>query len=421
MKERRKDSKNRVLKEGESERKGGTYEYKWRDNKGGRHSVYAKTLEELRDKENDILKDILNGKRVVDKKLTINDFYDRWVQLKRGLKENTFQNYQYMYTQYVQKGFGYTKIHLLKKSDIRAFYIYLHDTLSVKVNTIDNIHTVLHQVLELAVDDGYMQSNPSDNALKELRKAHNAETEKRRALTISQQKIFENFLQTDKEYNHWQPIFTVMLYTGMRVGEICGLRWCDVDFDEGFISVNHTLVLLANRNKGYTKCEFIINTTKTAAGFRQIPMLPIVREALNQERKNQFEAGVACDCVVEGYTDFIFVNRFGKVQHQGTLNKALKRIIRDCNYAQIEKNGETLPPFSCHNLRHTFATRLCEANINIKAIQAMLGHADVSVTLDIYTDATKELKAKEAITLEEYFNSFNKDKVEKATESEEND
>ena len=405
MAEKRKDSKNRILKDGEYEKTNGTYEYRWRDKNGSKHSIYAKTLDELREKEADTLRDLLNGLKYVDKNLTINDMYERWVDIKRGLKDNVFQNYQYMYTQFVKPKFGKTKLCVVKKTDVRKFYNYLHDAKHIRVATIDSIHTVLHQVLELAVEDEYISSNPANNALKELKKAHSSEFEKRKALTVSQQEIFENFLAEDEQSKHWQPVFTTMLYTGMRVGEITGLRWRDIDFKNNFISVNHTLVYYAHRDKSMStsKNQFAINTTKTAAGYRIIPMLSNVRKALLQEREYQENMGITCKAVIDGYTDFVFVNRFGNVQHQGTLNKVLRRIIRDCNYRQLDRKSETLPPFSCHILRHTFATRMIEANVNIKAAQEILGHSDVQVTLDIYADATKELKAREAVTLEEYF------------------
>lgn len=409
MGERRKDSKHRILKDGEYERPNGTYEYRWRDKKGKRKAVYAKTLDELREKELDILKDILNGKQILDKNMTVNDLYDRWERLKKGLKDSTFQSYRYFYNQFVRNGFGETKLCLLKKSDVRAFYVYLHDERKLKVNSIDSVHTVLHQVLEIGVEDEYLQNNPADNALKELKKAHNLETEKRKALTVSQQKIFEDYLKKDV-CTRWQPIFMTMLYTGMRVGEVTGLQWDDIDFEEGYIKVNKTLVYYPHAREGvYSKCEFSMNTTKTPAGFREIPMLPVVREMLQREKEYQALSGISCDYIVDGFCDFIFVNRFGHLQHQGTLNKALKRIIRDCNYIQIDRGEETLPPFSCHNLRHTFTTRLCEANVNLKAIQDILGHSDVSTTLDIYAEATREMKRKESITLEEYFKRLNED------------
>jgi len=402
---RRKDNKNRVLKEGEYQRTNGTFEYKWRDKLGKRHSIYAKTLEEIREKENDVARAVLDGLRLDKSNLTVNDLYNRWIQLKKGLKENTFQNYKYMYTQFVEGSFGNMKIADLKRSDVRAFYNYLADSLNLKASTIDSIHTVLHQVLDLAVEDDYIRYNPSDNALKELKKAHNNDSKKVRALTVSEQELFESFLIKEGQYHRWYPIFTVMMWTGMRVGEVTGLRWCDVDFENEMISVNHTLV---HFSKGKTQgCVYAINTPKTKAGSRTIPMMKKVKEAFLMEKDYQEECGLTCNAVVDGYSDFIFINRFGDVQNQGTLNKALRRIIRDCNFEVLdkgEKNATTLPKFSNHSLRHTFSTRMCEKGINVKAMQDILGHADAETTLQIYTDATKEFKVQQMIKLDECFN-----------------
>ncbi|EOU1503410.1 tyrosine-type recombinase/integrase [Clostridium perfringens] len=404
--ERRKDNKNRVLKEGEYQRASGTYEFKWRDKKGVRHSISASTLEKLREKELDVLRDALDGVRADKNDLTINDLYNLWIQLKRGLKNNTFSNYKYMYKQFVEADFGRTRIADLKRTDVRAFYNHLADAQNLKASTIDSIHTVLHQVLELGVEDDYLRYNPSDNALKELKKAHNHDSEKKRALTVPEQELFEAFLYEQGQYHRWYSIFIVMLWTGMRVGEITGLRWCDIDLEEETISVNHTLVYFSRgKEEG---CSFAINTPKTEAGKRIIPMLPKVKEAFLLEKQYQEECGLKCEAVVDGYTDFIFINRFGNVQHQGTLNKALKRIIRDCNYEVLDKaqnkNTVTLPRFSNHSLRHTFTTRMCEKGVNLKAMQDILGHADAKTTMDIYAEATMDLKRAELIGFQEYFN-----------------
>lgn len=404
--ERRKDNKNRVLKEGEYQRANGTFEYKWRDNRGKRHSIYAKTLDELREKEIDVLRDALDGIRVDKNNITINDLYNRWVQLKKGLKQNTFQNYKYLYKQFVEQGFGKTRIVDLKRTDVRAFYNYLADEQHLKTSTIDSLHTVLHQVLELGVEDDYLRYNPSDNALKELKKAHNHDSERKRALTIAEQNLFEEYLSRE---NRFANIFTVMLWSGLRVGEITGLRWEDVDLEEGIIDVNHTLVYFDKG--GSERCGFAINTPKTKAGERTIPMLPKVKEAFIREREYQKEIGLSCNVVVDGYTNFIFINRFGNVQHQGTLNKALRRIIRDCNYEVLDKgdmDATTLPRFSNHTLRHSFTTRLCEAGVHIKVIQALLGHADVETSMQIYADATKELQETELSNFKHYFDTLEK-------------
>ena len=167
MAERRKDSKKRVLKEGEYQRSNGTYEYRWRSENGKRNNVYAKSLEELREKEAEIQRDRSDGIRSEARNATINDIHEQWLQLKKGLKANTLVNYEYMYKMYVFPEFGKRKVGSLKKSDVRRFYNGLVDSQRLKVATVENIHTVLHQVLDFAVEDEYLRINPSDNALKD--------------------------------------------------------------------------------------------------------------------------------------------------------------------------------------------------------------------------------------------------------------
>lgn len=170
-----------------------------------------------------------------------------------------------------------------------------------------------------------------------------------------------------------------------------------------------TLVYYDHRTEGSKRgCYFNVNTTKTPASMRQVPMLDFVREAFEIEKQKQKDLGIRCEVTIDGYTDFIFINRFGQAQHQATLNKAIRRIIRDCNDEQFLNDDEPevlLPHFSCHSLRHTFTTRMCEAGVNIKVIQDTLGHTDISTTLNIYTDVTKELKTAEFKGLDTYFKS----------------
>ncbi len=122
----------------------------------------------------------------------------------------------------------------------------------------------------------------------------------------------------------------------------------------------------------------------------------MVREAFEMERRYREEHGIECVANVEGYDDFVFVNRFGLTYAQTTLNAALKRICKDCNEEIMENADDNkkpllLPSIHCHMLRHTFGTRLNDANINIKAMQALLGHSDIETTMQIYVDASKKI------------------------------
>lgn len=136
-----------------------------------------------------------------------------------------------------------------------------------------------------------------------------------------------------------------------------GLRWNDIDLEAEEIDVNHTLVYYNHRDeKG---CYFSINTPKTAAGCRVIPMTKGVKEAFLMEKAYQEEAEIKSVGNVDGYHDFIFINKDGNVQHYGTLNKAIRRIIRDCNDEvlethDIDSDPVLLPDFSCHTLRHPY-------------------------------------------------------------------
>ncbi len=408
MAEKRKDSKGRILKDGESIMPDGRYRYQYVDAYGKRKAIYSWKLVptdkipdgkrsdlSLREKIKQVQKDVSDGIRI-DNQKTVNDIFDLWISLKRNLKDNTKQNYIYMYQQFVAPDFGKKKISKLVKSDVRRFYNTLVDERGLKINTLDSIHTVLHPVLELAVEDGYLRNNPSDNVMRELKQSHNYDMEKKKALTVEEQNLFLDYLRDNEIYGHWYPVFAVMLGTGLRVGEVTGLRWSDVDLKEGTISINHTLVYYQHRDgKG---CYFSVNTPKTKAGIRTVPILDGVKHAFVEEKKWRMANGVLCNAKIDGFTDFIFVNRFGNVQHQGTLNKALRRIIRDCNEEQLasgKENPVLLPRFSCHTLRHTFATRLVESGVNIKAVQEILGHSDISTTMDIYVDAKEDFKREE--------------------------
>lgn len=399
------DSRRARLRTGESQRPNGTYMYRWTTESGERRSVYAATLDDLRKQEEQLIVDRHDGLKETASDATINDVFKLWSEMKRGIKDSTMKNYMYMYRTFVADTFGKYRIVKVKKSDVKKFYNTLIDGKRMKMTTLENVHNVLRQVFQVAVDDDFVRSNPCEHLLKEFKASHNFEHQKRKALTRPQQELFFDFLLSTPKYRHWYPIFFVMANTGMRVGELTGLRWVDVDFDEGMISVNHTLTYYNHMDS--RGCYYTINTPKTSAGVRMIPMTMAVIEALLMEKQFQEEIQISCVDTIDGYEGFLFTTNAGHVQRQDNLNAALKRIIRDCNDAVLEKhdissNPVLLPNFSCHNLRHTFATRLCESGINLKVIQDVLGHADVQTTMNIYVDVTSELKKQQMVVFEQF-------------------
>ncbi|MCD8027453.1 MAG: integrase DNA-binding domain-containing protein [Erysipelotrichaceae bacterium] len=229
---KRKDSKKRALKKGEGVRRTNgkeSYYYRWSDATGKRHYIYSANLNDLRRQENQIVRDRMDNIKYAGN-LKLNDVYYMWVKVRRGLKEITFSGYQYTYENYVYATLGQKKLNDLTKMNFRLFYIKLVEENNLNISTVENIHKVIHLIIDLAVEQDYLRKNISTGALKELKRTEEC-SEKKMALTKEQQKLFEECL-LDKKNICYRPIFLVMLYAGLRVGEATGLRWCDIDFDK---------------------------------------------------------------------------------------------------------------------------------------------------------------------------------------------
>lgn len=186
-------------------------------------------------------------------------------------------------------------------------------------------------------------------------------------------------------------------------GECLGLTWDDLDFEKRIISVNHSL---SDRPDEEGDCrKRIETTTKTAAGMRTIPMVQEVFDAFLMEYEFQKIIGF-CEEEVDGYSGFVFSTGSRTVQMAGAVNRALHSIINDANKLeerlakQEHREPIMIPQISAHNLRHTFCTRLCENESNLKVIQSIMGHHDISTTMDIYAECTGEKKQEVMANLE---------------------
>ena len=309
-------------------------------------------------------------------------------------------NYQkYMYNHYVRDGFGKLRISKIKYSDIKKFYYSLILEKGFKPNSMEIVHTLLHPTFTMAVRDGLLRLNPTEGVMAEIKKSHCWEKTKRHALTVAEQRAFTNYIANSEEYRGWFPLFTVMLGTGCRIGEVLGLRWQDVDFKNRTISINHNLVYRVQEDG---TCTNHVNSPKTKAGIRIIPMIDEVFDAFLEEYQYQKVIGFCTD-EIDGYSGFVFCTGDGKVYLPNAINRTIRSICADYNKEEESKAKEEnrdpvlLPKFSCHILRHTFCTRFCENETNLKVIQEIMGHADISTTMDVYAEATQE-KKKESMT-----------------------
>ena len=400
----RKDHKGRVLRKGEGQRTEDLlYFYTYTDPLGRRKRIYAPTLMELRQKEEDLMRDQMDGIDVYTAgEADVNFIYERYMSTKTELRPTTRANYEYTYDQYVRGTFGKRKIRTVKYSDVLQFYYILLNEKNIAINTLDSVNTLLHPMFQLAVRDNIIRTNPTDGVMKELKRRNAGKNSGiRHALSPAQQKAFLNFCR-NSDYRRWTPLFTVMFGTGCRIGEIIGLRWEDVDMDKRFISINHTVSYLCQK-KSKRESRFVVGLPKTEAGIRLVPMMDQVYDAFLEEQEYQEMLDIVCDQEIDGMKGFIFCNRFGSIHQPSAVNRAIKRIYTDYNAQELVKASREhrepvlIDHFSCHHTRHTFCSRLCENETNVKVIQTVMGHKDIQTTLDIYAEVTDEKRA-EAIS-----------------------
>ncbi len=409
MAKARKDNKGRALRKGETYRKSdNTYMYKYTDPMGRKKYIYSNNLMTLREREKKLIKDQLDGLDVyVAGNATINFVFDRYISTKTDIRETTRAGYHYTYDRYVRDGFGKRKIADIKYSDVLGYYIKLSEEKNLSVGTIDSIHCILRPTFQLAFRDDIIRKNPCDEVMAAFKKCTGNKTGVRHALSVEEQTAFLKYIENTERFRRWYPLFSIMLGTGMRIGEVLGLRWEDVDLEKRTISVNHALVYY--QNYGDTnKAVLSISVPKTQAGVRNIPVVDNLLGAF-EELKEMTKITGGCVSEIDGMSDFVFFNRFLEVQKPPTVNDAIRSISDNYNAEEVIKARREgrkpviLPHFSCHHLRHTFCTRLCEADINIKVIQQIMGHKDIQTTMDIYAEVSEFKKHDSMIKFAEMF------------------
>lgn len=408
MSEKRKDNKGRILRDNEYQRSDGRYEFKFVDQKGERHSTYSWRLvssdatppgkrrgEPLREIEKRIAEELKNPVETPDRtEVTLNELFDDYISSKIELKDTTRSQYKRIYENYVRDDIGTKLVTEIRFTDVRKFYMHLLKDVGIKPNTIDNVQTILHPVFQDALRDGLINMNPTDGVMVAIKRSCGWERPKRKALTIPEQTAFMGYVSSTRKFVHWLPLFTLLLGTGCRIGEALGLRWQDCDFENNVITIDHAL---AYQKFDDGKTEFRIMTPKTKSGIRQIPMLKDVRDVLRREFARQSMVGFN-DFEISGYSGFIFSSRPGKPLSPQSVNTAIRTICERYNAFETDKAREEerdavlLPHFSAHNLRHTFCTRFCENETNLKIIQEIMGHASISITMDVYNEATMDKK-----------------------------
>lgn len=378
MSDKRKDHKGRILRKGEGQRKDLLYQYRYTDLEGKRRTVYSSDLRQLREKENEIQKFLNSGVDYAAGNITVVELIERYIRLKRGVRYNTRVGYQFVLNLVRKENFGYRKIRDIKVSDAKQWFIKLTED-GRGYSTITSVRGVIKPAFQMAYNEDIVRRNPFDFKLDMIPN----NSKKRIAMTEEQQKAFLTFIEEDRHYCKYLDEFLVLLGTGMRISEFTGLTVHDLDFEKRRIHVDHQLV---RKRSG----EYYIEETKTKSGVRYIPMVEKVYESLQNILANR--KPVETECVIGGHSGFILLDKDGNPKIAMHIEHVMKRAWNKYNAT----HETPLPPITPHVLRHTFCTNMANAGMDIKSLQYLMGHSDVSVTLNVYTHASYD-KAEQAM------------------------
>lgn len=400
MSEKRKDKKGRNLKDNEYQRSDGRYEYKYFIN-GKRKSIYSwklvptdkvpagkKEVLSLREKEKDLEQNIQDGIDIANGKMTLNQLFACYMDTKTDLRENTRLNYRTLWENGVRHSrLGNMPINQIRQLDVKTFYAELAKGGS-STNTVNLYHNLISPAFELAVDSDIIRKNPA----KDARKGISGKKTEKEALSAEEQKKLLDFVKESNTYNVYHPMLSLAFATGLRVGELTGLTWNDIDKSRKVISINHQLQYL-NMD---SETRFYISPLKSYAGKREIPITSEIQNCLTAQKTMMLRTGRRSNTEIDNYSGFIFITKNGTPFATNAVNAFLKNIVDKYNLEEKlkaleqEREPELMPHISAHTLRHTACTRLAEKGMDIKVLQYLMGHSDINVTMNVYNHADKE-------------------------------
>lgn len=344
---------------------------------GKRYSIYAHTLDELANKEQDKRLEIANGVYKANKSITLDSYFEEFLEHKaKSIKGNTLYNYKCLYYKHISPTLGKGKIKAIEKRQCKE----LQDSLFEKYNenTTNRALLVLSIVLNSAVSDDIITKNPMQG-LKAIKQSKQKATQTiHKALTEEEQKALLEQLRIDNEF--YYECICFMLATGLRVGECTALTWKDIDYKANIIHVTKTVSKDINGHK-------IIASPKTECSIRDIPMNDTIKRILKEQRKKYLLLWQANG---EKMHDRIFTTPYGEIPNSQAVSMELTRAIKHLN-----ENGNPIQRITCHGLRDTFATRYIEQGGSPQTLKTILGHSSLAMTMDLYSQVLPNTKQEE--------------------------
>jgi len=369
----RKDNKGRVLHKGEGQRKiDNRYFYRYTDPFGKRRDIYALTLEELRIKENKIQRMTYIAKNYAEGSITMLELVERYISLKRGVRHSTRVGYNFVLNILKKEPFAQRQIYNIRTSDVKLWFMKLQQD-GRGYSTLTSIRGVLKPAFQMAYEEDILPKNPFDFQLSGV--IVNT-SQKRIAMTSEQQSTFMEFVHTDRTYRKYYDEFIVLLETGLRVSEFCGLTMKDLDFEARKICVDHQLLRDGNG-------IYHIEKTKTESGCRYIPMTDNVYNSLRNILAMRVRPKV--EWFVDGYSKFILLDKNSNPKVALHIENEMRWALK--KYHKLHPDNP-LPHITPHVFRHTFCTNMANAGMDIKSLQYLMGHSDASITMNVYSHSS---------------------------------